>query len=136
MSARTAHMPPAFASPPQAPSWGDIVLEACAAATLQVFKNWLRAEAARAGYAPRPSARRAAPRPIANDAPEVDERAAARAAALLGIDLDATPDAIRAALRRRMIASAAHPDHGGTSAKAARLIAARDLLLTRTAVRP
>lgn len=51
----------------------------------------------------------------------------AEASALLGLSPDASPDAIRTA-HRRLIASV-HPDRGGTEALAARINAARDLLL-------
>ncbi len=51
----------------------------------------------------------------------------AEAYALLGLARDADTDAIRAA-HRRLIA-AVHPDRGGTEALAAKINAARDLLL-------
>ncbi len=57
----------------------------------------------------------------------------AEASALLGLSPDASPDAIRAA-HRRLIASV-HPDRGGTEALAARINAARDLLLADQARR-
>jgi hypothetical protein len=49
------------------------------------------------------------------------------AAALLGISIDAEPDQIRGA-HRRLIATV-HPDKGGTEALAAKINAARDVLL-------
>ena len=52
-----------------------------------------------------------------------------QAAELLGVSLDAEPDELRAALRRKLAETQAHPDHGGNTDEAARLIAARDLLL-------
>lgn len=55
----------------------------------------------------------------------------ARARALLGVPVDADPQAIRAA-HRRLIASV-HPDRGGTEALAAQLNEARDLLLAEKA---
>lgn len=55
--------------------------------------------------------------------------AVAEASALLGLARDADATAIRAA-HRRLIA-AVHPDRGGTEALAARINAARDLLLRR-----
>lgn len=65
------------------------------------------------------------PKPNPPPARESDEVAAARA--LLGVEPDADARAIRAA-HRRLIASV-HPDRGGTEALAARINAARDLLL-------
>jgi len=53
----------------------------------------------------------------------------AAALALLGLSDGASEDEIRAAHRRLM--RAAHPDHGGDAASAARLNEARDLLLGR-----
>lgn len=55
------------------------------------------------------------------------DEAVADAAALLGLPRDADADSIRAA-HRRLIASV-HPDRGGTEALAAKINAARDLLL-------
>jgi hypothetical protein len=60
-------------------------------------------------------------------APDAIDESVAEAYALLGLPRDADPDAIRAA-HRRLIASV-HPDRGGTEALAARINAARDLLL-------
>jgi hypothetical protein len=57
------------------------------------------------------------------------------AAELLGVQLDANPDEIRRALRFKMTATGAHPDHGGDAVEAQRLIAARDLLIDYTTVR-
>ena len=56
---------------------------------------------------------------------------AVEAAALLGVELDASPDEIRRALRAKLTATAAHPDHGGDCEEASRLIAARNLLVER-----
>jgi hypothetical protein len=53
----------------------------------------------------------------------------ARARALLGVDADASIEAIQAAWRRGM--ATAHPDAGGSDARAQALTAARDLLLAR-----
>ncbi len=75
--------------------------------------------------------------PMANaiDDPEEDdtddEREAAEAAALLSVRLDAEESEIRAALRKTIATSGAHPDHGGDANAAAKLIAARDLLIER-----
>jgi hypothetical protein len=55
----------------------------------------------------------------------------AEAAKLLAIDVDASPDEIRAALRAKMSAGGVHPDHGGDERVAKRLIAARNLLIER-----
>jgi hypothetical protein len=53
----------------------------------------------------------------------------AEAAAILGVPLDASPAAIQAAYRR--VIARAHPDKGGTDWLAARVNAARELLLRR-----
>jgi DnaJ homolog subfamily C member 19 len=57
------------------------------------------------------------------------EMAVADAQALLGLGPTATADDIRAAHRRRI--ADAHPDRGGNAELAARLNAARDLLLRK-----
>jgi len=57
------------------------------------------------------------------------------AATLLGVDLDATEGEIRAALRRKLTETHAHPDQGGDLAGARRFIAARDLLIERARAR-
>ncbi|MFW2851766.1 DnaJ domain-containing protein [Sphingomonas sp. TX0543] len=72
------------------------------------------------GYKPK---RRPGP-PVTND----DRRPAARAT--LGVGPAADEAEIRAAHRRLM--SEAHPDHGGSEARARELNAARDLLIGRT----
>jgi hypothetical protein len=54
-----------------------------------------------------------------------------KAAALLGVDVDATEKEIRAALRTKLATTHAHPDQGGDLAVARELIAARDLLVER-----
>ena len=59
--------------------------------------------------------------------PFIEDMALAEARDLLGLPMDADRDAIIAA-HRRLIARN-HPDSGGTEALAARLNAARDLLL-------
>jgi hypothetical protein len=56
-------------------------------------------------------------------------RKAEAARGLLGVGADADADTIQAAWRRAMVT--AHPDGGGTDAKAQALTAARDLLLAR-----
>jgi hypothetical protein len=73
---------------------------------------------------------RAKPRPPKSGtkpAPLAPNDAVAEASALLGLPRDADADAIRAA-HRRLIASV-HPDRGGTEALAAKINAARDILL-------
>lgn len=66
-------------------------------------------------------------RPLAGGPlPRGDDRAMA-ARALLGVDAQADSAAIRAAHRRLM--AEAHPDHGGSEARARALNAARDLLV-------
>ncbi len=75
--------------------------------------------------------------PMANavDDPEEDDTdddlEAEEAAVLLGVRLDAEESEIRAALRKTIATSGAHPDHGGDTDVAAKLIAARDLLVER-----
>ena len=59
----------------------------------------------------------------------VDEAVAA--AALLGLDLDASEDEIRAALRAHLTLSRLHPDQGGDAEEAKRLIAAKNYLVER-----
>jgi hypothetical protein len=61
----------------------------------------------------------------------VDDDAEHRAARLLGVEIHADADEIRAALRSKIVADAIHPDHGGDGAEAAALIAAQNLLLAR-----
>lgn len=51
------------------------------------------------------------------------------ARSILGVPVDASPEAVNAAWRRLM--GRAHPDQGGTEGLAARLNAARDRLLKR-----
>ena len=63
----------------------------------------------------------------------VDEPAA-RAAALLGVAVDASVDEVRAALRARLSASRLHPDQGGDGETAKQLIAAKNLLVERARV--
>lgn len=63
-------------------------------------------------------------------APFVDDKAA-HAAALLGVDANASEDEIRAALRSLLSGSRLHPDHGGDGEEAKRLIAAKNLLIER-----
>lgn len=57
------------------------------------------------------------------------------AAALLGVDVDAPEGEIRAALRRKLAMTHAHPDQGGDLAVARGFIAARDLLVERARAR-
>lgn len=54
-----------------------------------------------------------------------------RAAALLGVPVDASEDEIRGALRARLAVSQLHPDHGGDGEEAKELIAAKNLLVER-----
>jgi DnaJ-domain-containing protein 1 len=68
---------------------------------------------------------------VVYDDDEIEE-----AARVLGVSVDATADEIRFALRAKMRASRLHPDHGGDEAQAKRLIAAKNLLIERTKVRP
>jgi len=73
----------------------------------------------------RPNLLRGAPRSAPTGQP-MDE---AEARALLGVAVGAGAKEIRAAFRARM--RSAHPDRGGSHDQAARLAAARDLLLRR-----
>lgn len=61
--------------------------------------------------------------------PRVEGLSDAEARSLLGVSIDATPEAVTAAWRRLM--ARAHPDQGGTEGLAARLNAAKDRLLKR-----
>jgi hypothetical protein len=61
---------------------------------------------------------------------DVDDDAQ-RAAAVLGVDLNASADEIRAALRARLADSQIHPDQGGDGEEAKELIAAKNLLIER-----
>ena len=63
-------------------------------------------------------------------APPPDTEAQA-AAQLLGVGLDASPDEIRAALRAKLANSRIHPDQGGDGEEARRLMAAKNLLISR-----
>jgi hypothetical protein len=60
-------------------------------------------------------------------APRGDRLSEAEARSVLGVEADATPEAVNAAWRRLM--GRAHPDQGGTEGLASRLNAARDRLL-------
>ncbi len=60
-----------------------------------------------------------------------EDAAVADAAAALGVEVDATADEIRAALRSKLRDSRIHPDQGGDGEEAKRLIAAQNLLLER-----
>jgi hypothetical protein len=53
------------------------------------------------------------------------------AAILLEVNIDASSDEIRRALRRKLSIRRLHPDHGGNGTEAARLIAAKNLLIER-----
>ena len=53
----------------------------------------------------------------------------ATAAAILGVEPDASPDAVHAAYRRLIVRT--HPDKGGTKGLAAELNAAREAMLRR-----
>jgi hypothetical protein len=68
----------------------------------------------------------------AAEASAVPERSdVVEAAELLGVDLDASEDAIRAALRMHLSSSGLHPDQGGDGEQATLLIAAKNLLVER-----
>jgi hypothetical protein len=62
--------------------------------------------------------------------PYTDDDAVA-AAILLEVNLDANADEIRRALRRKLTLRRLHPDQGGNGVEAARLIAAKNLLIER-----
>ena len=69
-------------------------------------------------------------RPVAAPrAPSAERLSEAEARSILGVSVDATPDAIQSAWRRVM--ARAHPDQGGTEGLAARVNAARDRLLKK-----
>lgn len=67
----------------------------------------------------------------AQDVPAHSDDDAVAAATLLEVNLDASADEIRRALRRKLTIRRLHPDHGGNGAEAARLIAAKNLLIER-----
>lgn len=60
-------------------------------------------------------------------APRTEAITVSEAASILGVPVDAGPEAINAAWRRLM--ARAHPDQGGTEGLAARINAAKDRLL-------
>ena len=82
---------------------------------------WLRYGASLLGKPAQPSR----PAPPSPADPRLLDRS--EAAALLGVSPDADPATIHAAYRRLMARN--HPDAGGTAGLAARINAARDLLL-------
>ena len=70
-------------------------------------------------------------------APTFVDPKARRAAEVLGVDVGASEDTIRAALRARLSCSRLHPDHGGDGEEATSLIAAKNFLIERArAMRP
>jgi hypothetical protein len=83
----------------------------------------------------RPAREPAGAATTANDEDEDEEPVAdaqeREAAARLGVDVDASPDVVRATLRERLAVSRIHPDHGGDHDEAAQLIAAKNLLCAR-----
>ncbi len=72
----------------------------------------------------RPRARRAVP-----DMNNSTDPALTDAAHVLGVAVDASPDEIRAAFRRRFADERLHPDQGGDEEAAKRLTAAKNLLI-------
>jgi hypothetical protein len=130
--------------PIPATEWQQLLgtmLGAALVASIDVFSKWLDSyEPPHPPSPPRPRERRAPPPPQSAKTampPSCLFLTADlfSAAALLGVRLDSRPDEIRRAMRFKMIATGAHPDHGGHSSEAERLIAARDLLLEYTKVR-
>jgi hypothetical protein len=67
-----------------------------------------------------------APRPPWTNAPRV-----VAAAWRLGVEVTATADEVRAAMRKKMVTANAHPDQGGDPAVAKEIIAAKNLLIER-----
>ena len=65
------------------------------------------------------------------DDPEEGDEERIEAAEILGVDAGASPDEVRAALRRRLEVERLHPDQGGDEESAKRLIAAKNLLIQR-----
>lgn len=65
----------------------------------------------------------------AQDQPAHSDDDVVAAAILLEVNIDANADEIRRALRRKLSILRLHPDHGGNGVEAARLIAARNLLI-------
>lgn len=71
------------------------------------------------------------PPPTIEEDDDDGELEALTAALLLGVRVDARPDEIRAALRRRMSEARVHPDQGGDEKAARRFIDAKNLLVER-----
>lgn len=67
----------------------------------------------------------------AQDGPAHSDDDVLAAAILLEVNIDASADEIRRALRRKLSILRLHPDHGGNGVEAARLIAAKNLLIER-----
>lgn len=104
------------------PSWREALLAAVVAGVVVGTAVLLSGQ-------PMPSP--AAPDEEDEDAELVTTAAELDAAARLCVDVDATDDVVRAALRERLAASRVHPDHGGDHDAAAELIAAKNLLCAR-----
>ena len=65
------------------------------------------------------------------DQPAHSDDQVVAAAILLEVNIDADANEIRRALRRKLSILRLHPDHGGNGVEAARLIAAKNLLIER-----
>lgn len=114
--------PDVDAAPPS-PSWREALLAAVVAGVVVGTAVLL------SSGQPMPSP--AAPDDEDDDGELATDAAELEAAARLGVDVDATDDVVRAALRERLAASRIHPDHGGDHHAAAELIAAKNLLCAR-----
>jgi len=68
---------------------------------------------------------------VAADADRPTDDDSLAAAMLLEVNLDASADEIRRALRRKLSVQRLHPDQGGNGVAAVRLIAAKNLLIER-----
>lgn len=66
-----------------------------------------------------------------HDEPAYTDDDAVAAALMLEVNLDASADEIRRALRRKLSVLRLHPDHGGNGVEAARFIGAKNLLIER-----
>jgi hypothetical protein len=108
-----------------APDWREVVdslFTVFVAVGLEAFKIWARS-----------NARERSQPSVDQEAAAVDEamRRAEEAAALLDVNVNASADEIRRALRARLSEARLHPDQGGDENAAKELIAAKNLLIER-----
>jgi hypothetical protein len=131
---------PTLADPPTGINWREVARSAIGSAfvaglmggALHVLGKMIEADSSANAYVA--DDMQAPPLDVEPNMAEVGESAdddAARAAALLGVTVDAREDDIRAALRARLASSQLHPDQGGDGEEAKQLIAAKNLLIER-----